>query len=1041
MLRTLSTMCRFSNLAAQIKFKPRSRRRPPSHFVWTILTAFILTCAARAQSVPSLLLDEDLPVASLLKSRPNNASKRSRLVRLNRGLLTGPPAQAFQPGGRFALNLFPDRQLNAVAVRTEQLGSNRSVIHGYIEAHEDSQFILAIDQDTMAASVSLPGLGSYTVTYGGDQVHLVSELDTSKLGVCGVGEEHGQTGVLNGMNNPSGVRLRNLNIFSSIAPEVGSTTNSVTIVDVMVVYTPEALAGAGSVPAMNTLIDLAMAEANTVYQNSQINARARLVYRGQVNYVEASSLATNLNRLQLRNDGFLDEVHLLRETNRADLVCLLTEHSDNGVAGLAFTMGEPSLQFADRAFCVVQRAQAVGSFIFAHELGHNFGCQHDRENAADETGSLKAGSFPYSYGHRFTAGATLYRTVMAYAPGEPIPYFSNPDILFKGVPTGLTGTTNGANNVRTINLTAAVVGSFYGPQVRTAQPTVTLNSPEPGAIITSGANLVLNVRAGDSDGPLRQVEFYADNTLLGVVPNSLLGLTNLLTGSTNAYSLTWTNVPSGEFRLTIRAVDLLGASVASPASHLIVRPFNDNFSGRSLINGAAPTVSGSNRAGTLEAGEAMHSGNPGGHSVWYSWTAPKAGTVVLTATGKGILPLAEVYQSISASALSSVTRRIDFDNTNLTVQATFDAAAGQSYQIAIDSLADSSGDFTFALAYIQAPDHDDFANRTALVGDLIDLQAVNFAATVEPGEKNHASNPGGKSVWYSWTAPKSRPAILSVTATNFFPLSDVYLGTSLPQITNAPQRVITFDQTNKTVTISFDAIAGQTYALAVDGFSGGSGVFHLLLQYPASPSNDDFSNRIALSGTAINLESANAYATREPGEPLHAGQASGKASVWYSWSAPVSGPVIVTARGTGFYPLPDVFTGSAIGALTNVLGRSITFDKTNPVSTLVFDAVAFRTYALALDGFNGMSGKISFSLMTANVPPTVRLFDTLSQTNASFRLRLFGSAGQRVVVQASADLQAWTNVFGGTFVTNTLPFTDENSRGFPYRFYRALPLP
>jgi len=47
-----------------------------------------------------------------------------------------------------------------------------------------------------------------------------------------------------------------------------------------------------------------------------------------------------------------------------------------------------------------------------------------------------------------------YRTVMAYAPGTRIPYFSNPDVTYQGVPTGVPiGQPNEAHNAMVITET------------------------------------------------------------------------------------------------------------------------------------------------------------------------------------------------------------------------------------------------------------------------------------------------------------------------------------------------------------------------------------------------------------------------------------------------------------------------------------------------------------------------------------------------------------------------------------------------------------
>jgi hypothetical protein len=143
---------------------------------------------------------------------------------------------------------------------------------------------------------------------------------------------------------------------------------------------------------------------------------------------------------------------------------------------------------------------------------------------------------------------------------------------------------------------------------------------------------------------------------------------------------------------------------------IIVRPRHDSFTNRIALSGFAPAVAGSNREATVDAGEAMHGGNPGGSSVWYSWNAPKDGTVSVTVTGLGIVPLTEVYRSLTSTTLFSVSREFEFDQTNFIARTTFDAAAGESYSIAVDSLAETSGKFNLSLTYQPPPSNDNFAN-------------------------------------------------------------------------------------------------------------------------------------------------------------------------------------------------------------------------------------------------------------------------------------------------------------------------------------------
>src|SRR5579862_3511853 len=88
----------------------------------------------------------------------------------------------------------------------------------------------------------------------------------------------------------------------------------------------------------------------------------------------------------------------------------------------------------------------------------------------------------------------------------------------------------------------------------------------------------------------------------------------------------------------------LGLSLALGAPALLAQaPPNDNFASATVIVGPSGTINGSNIGATLEGGEPSITGNPGGKSIWYVWTAPADMTVTFNTFGSDFDTLLGAY--------------------------------------------------------------------------------------------------------------------------------------------------------------------------------------------------------------------------------------------------------------------------------------------------------------------------------------------------------------------------------------------------------------
>lgn len=245
-------------------------------------------------------------------------------------------------------------------------------------------------------------------------------------------------------------------------------TGSPSVVDVLFVYTPAALSFHGTEAGMLAHIQACIAATNDAFERSGAIGRIRLAGTQLVSYTENSSYTTDLDRLRITNDGHMDHVHALRNTVGADLVCLLRKGSGTGgTAGLAYqpqtTAGDPN-----RGFSVVQTENALVSLTFTHELGHNMGLGHARGD------SQATGIFADSLGYRFTGiSGSQYRTIMAASgTGTRISHFSNPDITFDGVATGVgpPSAATSANAARTLSIMIPVIAGYRATVTNNAPP-------------------------------------------------------------------------------------------------------------------------------------------------------------------------------------------------------------------------------------------------------------------------------------------------------------------------------------------------------------------------------------------------------------------------------------------------------------------------------------------------------------------------------------------------------------------------------------------
>ena len=176
--------------------------------------------------------------------------------------------------------------------------------------------------------------------------------------------------------------------------------------------------------------------------------------------------------------------------------------------------------------------------------------------------------------------------------------------------------------------------------------------------------------------------------------------------------------------------------------------------------------------------------------------------------------------------------------------------------------------------------------------------------------------------------------------------------------------------TKSPITVNWSTLVAGTYTLtAVARDNGGINTTSaaVTLSVVVWPTNDNFANRIPLTGTATFAIGTTVGATKEVGEPVQFGGGDGSHSIWYSWLAPGAGVARVTVNSTPVWPWPavSVFTGNTVSSLTLIASGN--------AAVATWNAVAGTTYQIGVDALYGGIGPMITQVNMSNYPPAVAI--------------------------------------------------------------------
>ncbi len=330
-------------------------------------------------------------------------------------------------------------------------------------------------------------------------------------------------------------------------------------VDVLFLYNPDALSAKNGNRA---LIDADcanfIAASNAILENSGItNFRWNyLLAEAAPAYPTTGTLQDDLN--QMTNGSISAFAAREQAACGADQVVMLVGGRRTDAAGVAWIGGNPNraaLVYPCLTVDGTSASTAVSVLVVCHELGHNFGCRHDRttERADDGDGH-------YCYGFRFADNSGLHPvpdegTVMSYA-GDRIPYFSNPDLIYHGYNLGVPiGQPRASDNAETMSENAARIAATNAARL---EPAITAQPQS--AAVQVGQQLSLAVTASGSS---LTFQWFKGGVAINGADRAVYSVGSAALADAGTYTVTASN-PLGSVTSQPASVTVSSTASASP---------------------------------------------------------------------------------------------------------------------------------------------------------------------------------------------------------------------------------------------------------------------------------------------------------------------------------------------------------------------------------------------------------------------------------------------------------------------------------------------
>ncbi|MGQ4374309.1 reprolysin-like metallopeptidase [Streptomyces sp. SAS_267] len=257
-----------------------------------------------------------------------------------------------------------------------------------------------------------------------------------------------------------------------------ATPDNPAAIDIVVAYTPATVTELGSVAAVQSRIDYGVNQLNRALATSYVPASVHVVntYQTQATGVARENAGTLLNMISNPANLTLGATAAAqRAAFGADLVALIAAipaEDSSGQANLPTPAGPTT---SNNAFSVTSAFSITAWENLAHEIGHNFGLQHDRKTVVDQGGTTPAGTDNYG----FVTSDQRHHTIMAYSSActracTVVNQYSNTVNLLNGEALGDENNNNAGNATR-----AAEYLAGYRTSLVTNRVSLTMASSPP----------------------------------------------------------------------------------------------------------------------------------------------------------------------------------------------------------------------------------------------------------------------------------------------------------------------------------------------------------------------------------------------------------------------------------------------------------------------------------------------------------------------------------------------------------------------------------